>query len=498
MLKIKPLYSSYWFYIVIFIYISWQLATLSFALLPWFDETFFASISLQFAQEGTFNAPVAVFTEEVKLYGPIYFLCNALSFKILGFGIFQFRLTNFIFSLLVIWQSTLILKFIQPQASKEIRYLLIILMAIDPFFWLCQHEGRMDLMAVGWFLLGLLCLLKGFKYLQISYFVFSGLVWALALLTTPRSGFLVLAGLIYGLFWVLSHKNGKFKYAFAFGFSLALPYLIWILYAFGGINEFVNYFLGKGSVTNREESFYSLFLGWNGYIPRQTYGLIIIAIILIIKELTSKKALFFDAFNVIALMSIGLFYGMVFDYGPYSIFILPFYYLLIFRTLDNIYAYKNLASYLLFFLFIHHLAFFILKSSQVLANAQQFDYQAIDNFIARNIPPKSRVVGEPKYYYSVVKSGSFYQYNDLYETLELREKIQREQWNYQYIIISDQQTWRNPEVVKYYLQKRKIKKIARFEIKPTAMSLFINRLKIISDVERDGYNGSIYQVIDNQ
>src|SRR3954469_703237 len=87
-------------------YLTFHLVTLSYNPLPWYDETYFASIALNLTHHGTFFPMIAYHAKVLKediAYGPVYFIFTGLSIKLFGFGIFQFRVINLLFGFLLVW-----------------------------------------------------------------------------------------------------------------------------------------------------------------------------------------------------------------------------------------------------------------------------------------------------------------------------------------------------------------------------------------------------------
>ena len=85
------------FVLVILMAALWHFWALPYSPLPWFDETFFASITHSFINGSGFQlavCPLQSNGEPVLLYGPVYFLLTGLITKTLGFGLFSFRLAN--------------------------------------------------------------------------------------------------------------------------------------------------------------------------------------------------------------------------------------------------------------------------------------------------------------------------------------------------------------------------------------------------------------------
>ena len=481
-------------YLAIF-YIVFHFFMLAYQPLPWFDETYFANIAMNFIEKGTLTPTVAVF-EEVKIYGFVYFLLTGLSIKLLGLGIWSFRIVNLMMGLGCL---RLLLRIFNNISSthKNTALLILFLMAFDPFFNLSLHEGRMDLTALFFMLLAYYFTQLSLRKYTTKTIILIGLFVSLALLTTPRVGII-----IPGLFlWVLISGDyeiwNRLKFILLIIATIFTFYSIWVFYAFGNYFEFIDYYLHPAFKV-QDGAMTEMFLGGNLYIPKQEYLLIISVLLMNLLTLIKNKLIVKDACLIVSWVNIFCFYLIVKDYGPYSIFILPFYYLLIFKMLDKLDRLGlSLEIILVFILFAHHLAYFTLKNTQTLTSLQQRDYQNIDRFIADHIPEGSRVVGEPLHYYSVIKSGSDFQYMDLFDTLEFREYKHRTDYQYEYLIVSDHLRWRKLHIIDYYLEKSQLKPIAKYQIHPIVLANKINQLGLISQTERTGYNCTIYKRVQN-
>ena len=483
------------FYLAIF-YIVFHFFTLAYQPLPWFDETYFANIAMNFMEKGTLTPTVAVF-EEVKIYGFVYFLLTGLSIKLLGLGIWSFRVVNLMMGIGCLWLMLRIFRNISSTNNKNTALFILSLMAFDPFFNLSLHEGRMDLMA-------LFFMLMAYYFVQLSLQKYTpkmifliGFFVSLALLTTPRVGII-----IPGVFvWILIASQyalwNKIKFILLIITIIFSFYSLWIFYAFGDYFEFIDYYLYP-TFKAQNGAMTEMFLGGNLYIPKQEYLLIISVLLMVLIALIKKISVLKDACLIASVLNIFCFYLIVKDYGPYSIFILPFYYLMIFGIFDQLKDFKiGFEIILVFILFTHHLTYFALKNTQTLTSLNQRNYQKIDQFIAEHIPEGSRVVGEPLHYYSVIKSGSDFQYMDLFDTLEFREYKHRTDYQYEYLIVSDHLGWRKPHIVDYYLEKSQLKPIAKYQIHPIVLANKINQLGLISQTERTGYNCTIYKRVQN-
>lgn len=473
------------FLLFAFIYLTYHLLTLSSNPLPWFDEVFFASISKNLLEFGTFVPEVSKETlknEEVYLYGPIHFFLESFSFRIFGFGIFQYRWITFAFGIITILATAALFRLYHPSFKHYA--LLILLFALDPFMNLSMHEGRMDLPAVAFVLMAVYFLIKGLRAERPRYFFASGIFAVLAILTTPRVAFIILP---FALVFLYLLEGRGLKEAVFYILLWAIPILVlyscWLFYAFGGVTQLWDYYQqARGE-----------YLGGRFYIPRQEYLLVLLTIGSVIIGFYQKEKKFFNATVVIALLAILLFYALIVDWGPYSALILPFYYFLLFHGLEGEELnFRTWKLYPLLLLFMFNLSYFSVKSFQIIAERDNRDPEVADKFIRSNIPEGSKVIGDGHYYYSVVKAKSSYRIFDQYLSTEDRETVLREMYDYDYLIVSERSKAKDPETVKLFLKNAKFKKIAQLKTEPSELSKKIAELGIISNAEKHGYSAEIF------
>ncbi|WP_299460297.1 hypothetical protein [uncultured Microscilla sp.] len=494
----RPFIFSLFFWVFVGVFVLLQFFTLHTSPLPWFDETFFASIAWHWANTGKLVPQVAIFTE-VKLYGPIYFWLTGISFQLFGFSIASFRLVNLMAGGVVVWLSSgLFGQLYQHYLPQQPNWRLWqkgwwLLLLTDPLYYLVMHEGRMDLLALSFALGSIYLLMPGLLRAQtLPWYqvAASGLMVALASLTTPRVAF-IFVPLTVALVW---QWRRQLPLLMLWGGCIIGLYSSWIYVAFGSLTSFVDTYLGQNEAI--KDSLVGWFVGGVGYVPRHSYVLIVTAFLASVLLLCKYPRRFWVAPIMVGLGSIGLFYCLVRDYGQYSVFILPFYYLLVFYSLSQLPARRyHLQMYPLVLLAMFNLSYFALKNLQVVASLHQRKPQQATQFVQKHIPKGARVIGEPMYFYAVLQAGSHYQYMDLYGTTADREARHRTQYKYQYLIVTDHLQQRKPAIVKYYLSQGKFRRVARLAIAPSALGREITRWGLLSSVERAGYNCVIYRRI---
>ncbi|GAL84631.1 hypothetical protein MYP_1859 [Sporocytophaga myxococcoides] len=476
--------TNYLYFGFLLIIIAYHLFTLEIQPLPWFDEVYFASIADNFITNGSFIPEIASYARNDRpalTYGPVYFFLTGLSMKFFGFGIGQFRIVGLLSGLLCIRLTYLIVKRSFPAESWKYKVLIIAILT-DPFFSLTFHQGRMDLTALCFCLIAIFYFLKG----GINNILLSGSAGVLSLLTTPRAIVVLLPLVVLLLIDIFKRKD--FKKALLWALPFLLIYPIWVFAGFGGVGGFINYYLTINGVTNSANEHY---IGPNLYIPRHEYPLIFVAFIALTFGLIKQGKTYFNLLVVISLIAIISFYLIVHDWGPYSVFIIPFYYILIFYSWSLVPSVKGLNvlySLPVFFVLIFNLSYSVIKADQVLVSRKVRDPRLADTFIRENIPPGSKVVGDALYYYSVKKNNSDFQLFDQYDTLESRERKHRLDYKYNFLISADVMKPKNGEITEYYVNMGDLRKIAIFR---SELAKSGNR-EILSNLEKGGYSGSIY------
>lgn len=475
---------NYLFFGFLLMIIAYHLFTLEIQPLPWFDEVYFASIADNLINNGSFVPEIASSARNGRpalTYGPVYFFLTGLSMKFFGFGIGQFRIIALLSGLLCVRLTYSIVK--SQVSSESWKYkILIISLLTDPFFSLAFHQGRMDLTALCFCLVAIFYFLKGGH----KNILVSGIAGVFSLLTTPRA-MVLLAPLV--IFLVIDiFKEKQFKTVLLWVLPFLSIYPVWLFVGFGGVEGFVNYYLTIKGVTNSANGDY---IGPNLYIPSHEYCLIFAALAALIYGMIKQGRAYFKPVVTISLLAIISFYLIVLDWGPYSTFIIPFYYIIIFNSwsfVPETSGMNMIYSLPVFLVLIFNLTYSFIKADQILESRKVRDPKLADTFVSENISPGSKVVGDALFYYSVKKNGSEFQLFDQFDTLESRERKHRLDYNYNYLITSDAMKSKNAEIAQYYIKMGGLEKAAIFR---SEMAKTGNR-EILSNLEKAGYSGSIY------
>lgn len=471
-----------WFALGAFIWFIYHILTLTISPPPWFDDVWFASITHSFVNNGKFLLEICPLQtdQEVLAYGPMYFWLTSLSVKLFGFQIISIRLVNFIFGVMNIF---IFYKILTPVVKNRVWALFAIaLVMLDQAFSSNTHNGRMDSVALFFYMVTLFILLyrneTWYKY------VGCGLLAACALLTSPRSGFLFLSVPVTVLFIKQFRFFNWFYSMCIFGTVVVAIYSIWILSKFGSYQNFISYYTelsyveGGTLVTN--------FLGGNLNIPKQQYPLIISVVVL--GGIYAFRRLKWDAILCTFLVNIIAFYFIITDTGVYSVYIIFFYYGLLAVFVDRLELSCRLKVGLVSFLLLLNLGIFIFKASTVAFVSSGRSWKKMDQIVQTYIPANSKVVGNDRYYYSVVKNASQFQTIERPGSPEKRFEYHKEIFNYDYLIVSMD----DPFMEKQYLRDHHIL-LGTFTLQNKNKILDI--MKKIYPMGEGVYDGKIYKRI---
>jgi len=339
---IKTLKNNTFFYLLLSILGIWHLWSLLYSPLPWFDETFYASITKSLLEGKGFLlevCPIQTEGKEVLTYGPIYFLLTGLSFTLFGFGVFQFRIVALVFAALSIYIFSKILK--QLSVNKSISRLFILLLAFDVIIIQNGHSGRMDMVALFFALTAWWGYFK--SQTHIKHLWLMSITGVVAVLTTPRIAVIIFPLFIYALIYFVKSKN--WQRISIITIPPVLIYSVWIVFAFGSITGFIEHFSTPVTESNEPANNIFSYLGGNLYVPFYQWPLILTALI-------SSAILLFNKNKSQTLLLLSLpvftFYIVVADTGAYSALIMPFWYLIVALALANFSANKKIVRTLLY------------------------------------------------------------------------------------------------------------------------------------------------------
>ncbi len=479
------------FIVIIFIL---HLFLLPISPLPWFDEVFFTSVTNSFLTRGDFYLDVSpLFNDkEVLTYGPVYFVLTSIPIKIFGWGIFQFRIVNFLFSIGSVIIAAKILKNYNINNFKVL--LFVVIYILDTMFSINSHSGRMDGVAVFFVLCTIFILLK--ENIRYKDYFIAGLFSILAALTTPRSLFflvpILLISFIPFIFKIRENKN-LLKILF-FSITPIIIITFWILIKFGSISNLFDFYFVGDNPNFGNKSTVSSFLAFKPYVKKFEYHILITSIVLTISTLIYKKfkvnkIIWISASNIL------LFYLFILDTGMYSIFIIPFIYLLIFISLDNLKVKPLISNIIIISIFILNLSVFMIKNSSVIYDFKYRQTNYVDTSIKYSIPPNSKIIGNDIYFYSALKNKCIFQTIDRGLSINERIDYHLNNFDFEYLIINTSNN-ENSNLGKKYLNAGVFELVST--IKPVADNriLTITMSKMLgSPTPYYSYEGIIYKRI---
>ena len=481
------------------LYVLLHLVTIGRSHIPWFDDTFFASIADTLWRTGEFKLTVSPLWLEqpVYLYGPVYFLLVAGVFARLGFGVLQYRLVGLIGACALVAVAYRILR--REGVERRFALAACALMALDPIFLEFLRIGRMDLLAVCFFLLAYLLLAHSREAparAAIAYSVLSGIVASLGVLTTPRPGYLIIP-----LALILLYRcwPGPFASRFAQGIAWVLGFLplciAWIAYAFGSVGALLAYFSG----------FADTYAGTGLTTVSIQKPLLALVLGMTLLKLAREPRLFLNELTLFVGMGIVLFFLFVKNKGAfgggYAILVVPFEYMAIGWLVSSCprlslpISRSALRRIVLGVLFLLNGGAFLAVVSSDLLLWPALDPSDAQALVQRTIPPGSKVVGDDKFYFLVRRAGSDFQYMDRGGTLEERVRYHAGPYGFDYLVSDEDE---NSEVLSAYRASTALEKIGTVDV-PAVSSLLryplLARSKFMMWVFTKDYGGTVYKRI---
>lgn len=484
----------------------YHILTLSVSPIVWTDEVCLNSMTIDFLKHHTyyFTAdPIWSEGKQALIYGPVYFFLNSKIISLLGNSIFSARLLSMLSGLIV-----LVWFYFQANKNEDKKYLLPVFIAFlcDLFYGACMHNSRMDLTAMMFFLLGInsLMLSRNKGENQYLFSIISGVLFSAALLTTPRIALfsLALIPLLFQKFYIRNFLSIEIKSYIIIISIVIISFLSWIFYSFGSIESYREYFL---FVYNYSPSHN------DGKIKIATENLVLFSITatsVFIATLLSRKFIL-NAKVLFCIIWVLSFYLFIRDVGPYAIFVIPIYYLLVFLSLEEIaqhYKIKPVSYVLISILMVSNIGIFCLKSFTLYGQASARNYVLVNNFIKENIPTGAKVCGDELYYYAALNNNNpfvlmkSYQGNDnkqskfksLYEKVEQNRRVD---FDYDYLIVSNRISNRISSLTAMYLNNSKLIKMAEYHTQPSPLLKWLSDKKLYSASSE--YSGIIFKRIKN-
>jgi hypothetical protein len=96
------------------------------------------------------------------------------------------------------------------------------------------------------------------------------------------------------------------------------------------------------------------------------------------------------------------------------------------------------------------------------ANARPGGSRPLEQFIASVIPPGSRVIGDDLFYFAALRTSNNYRFMNQYASEDERERYQRVNYDYQYILWSDRMTREQPALLQLYRRHASLDLVAQY------------------------------------
>jgi Dolichyl-phosphate-mannose-protein mannosyltransferase len=426
-------------------YVLLHVLTLTRSPVPYFDDSFFASVADTFTRTGELRLAAGPLWIDgpVYLYGPAYFLAQRVVFEHFGFGLLQSRILGLVFGIGVVMAVFASLR--QAGLPRRVALWTCMLLALDPTLNLSLHSGRMDGMALFLILVSFTLLLKSGKSdtrAKPQLCAASGVFAALGVLTTPRPAYLVvLMGVILLVRWCVSRTRQEAVQLLSWSVPLIGLYAIWIWYAFGSLDEMARYY----------RSLAGTYVGGRFAVRMIHYPLLAILVAVSGLRLLSRPRVRFDELVFFALSGVAAFYLLGINppnFGTvYSVFTIPLIYMAL-ASLTSALSEEGtwggrgaiMQRGVFAFLLVFNGAALCARTALELLQWDSRDPVSAEVVARQVIPPGSRVIGDDKYYFAVRKAGSDFQYAQRGGTLDERVAYHRDVYGFEYLITNEAET----------------------------------------------------------
>ncbi len=485
--------------LLLVLFVAFHMVTLTRSPIVWLDEVGFHSLSVDFFQNGTLfqhNDPSFLGGQQLLFYGPLYFLTQSIGLYLFGTGMFVFRAVPLLAGILIL---LIFFYLVQKKEGMLPKYEMLVLSAffLDPFYNSSMHHGRMDLMAILFLFISFLVLINsentdqarsGFKL------IFSGVFFGAAVMTTLRVAFFLLPYVIYIV--QCQARRGFHPWELVrdlvlWGFPTIIFLTIWFMLYFGSLGDMLHYFQLVSSY-HPDTSLFSF------SIPVEEYPLLLITLITLLLILILGKGQKKDYRILVFLITYTLsFYLFVNDVGPYSVFIIPSFYGILF-LLPRFLKVSTYGLLLTFLLLLFNSGVFVAKSALLFTSWDFRDYQNVEQFVREKIPEGSRVIADDMYYYAIVQHQCDYRYAFPLSTVKDRNRHYYENlmhsFDYDYILVSDRFIEKHPGKFDILRRQAELQLVSVLN-KPNRESFpwMIDLLPY--DLSVNGYNGKLYKRI---
>lgn len=378
--------------------------------------------------------PIQTGNNQVLTYGPVYFLLTSLFSFVLGWGLYSIRLVNLLFAII----SVIIFYKLARKIglSSKLTIIFVSLLSFDTIFVQNAHSGRMDLVALCFFLLAINFHLNIKNKLKSATLL--SVLGTLAVLTTLRIAILVLPA--FALLWFKYIYDKEWRSVIVLPVLSIVLYLIWVFVGFGSIEAFILHYTNTSAETGK--SLTNSFIGSSLYVPFYQLPLVITGIVAVL-FLLYKKVKSVEVWTYI--LPIVFFYSYVKDTGAYSAMVVPFWYLVIalsIKEFQNISLKKSILNPIIYtitlgLLFVN-VGVFVTKSVTILLSLNERNPKPLSVWVENNLPKGCNVVGDDRYYYVSMKNDCDFQYIDRVNSPSDRAKFHFDNFKPDYLFVSNQ------------------------------------------------------------
>ena len=225
------------------------------------------------------------------------------------------------------------------------------------------------------------------------------------------------------------------------------------------------------------------------------------ALLFLAKFIFNRQQLFKSPALIFCGLILISFFSLVGDTGPYSALWIPIVYLsvgiLCDAKNDKQKIYKIVSITAISILVLFNISAFALKNVVLIADSKNRNMAAIEAFIKKNIPAEKaiKVCADEMYYYPVINNQNTYHvaYTFPNRPDSVMEKYSRQNFDYDYLIISNKLKKTHPEIVRLYFQNANLIVVDTYAVNASnPISKWLSAHSKFT-ASADAYNGILYK-----